>query len=258
MVATNMYRRMMAMSTIIDVRNLTKRYGDLVAVDHVSYEIHEGEIFGLLGPNGSGKTTTILMLVGLINPTEGTAVISGYDVIKQPLEARSSVGLLPENAGYYDNLTARQNLSYYADLARVSRVLARKSIDELLDLVGLSDWKNTKVQAFSRGMRQRLGIAQSLIRDPEILILDEPTQGIDPEGTRDIRELVKELSKERGKTVVLTTHLLHEVDKLCDRVAIMKQGKLIALDTIPNLTNQIKAEEGADFEEVFLRFQGVM
>jgi ABC-2 type transport system ATP-binding protein len=245
-------------STIIHVKNLTKRYGEFVAVDHVSYEILEGEIFGLLGPNGAGKTTTILLLVGLINPTEGTAIISGYDIIKQPLEARSSIGLLPENAGYYDNLTARQNLSYYADLAQVSRDIARKRIDALLDLVGLNEWKNTRVSAFSRGMRQRLGIAQSLIRDPEILIFDEPTLGIDPEGTRDIRELIRGLSKEQEKTVVLTTHLLHEVNKLCDRVAIMKQGKLIALDTIPNLTRQIKAEEGADFEEVFLRFQGVM
>ena len=246
------------MSTIIELMNLTKRYGELVAVDNVSYEIPEEEIFGLLGPNGAGKTTTILMLAGLINPTEGTAVISGYDIIKQPLEARISIGLLPENAGYYDNLTARQNLSYYAELARVPKDTARKRMDTMLDLVGLNEWKNTRVSAFSRGMRQRLGIAQSLIRDPKILIFDEPTQGIDPEGTRDIRELIRKLSKEQGKTVVLTTHLLHEVNKLCDRVAIMKQGKVIALDTIPNLTRQIKAEEGADFEEVFLRFQGVM
>jgi len=245
-------------STIIDVRNLTKRYGELVAVDHVSYQICQGEIFGLLGHNGAGKTTTIMMLVGLIAPTEGTAEVAGYDIKKEPLEARSSIGLLPENAGYYDNLTAKQNLKYYADLARVPQKIAEKRIDDLLDLVGLKNWKDTDVGKYSRGMKQRLGIAQSLIRDPKILIFDEPTMGIDPEGTKAIRELMKDLSKVQSKTVILCTHLLHEARQLCDRVAIMRWGKLIALDTIPNLAKKVNASEEATLEDIFLRFYEVM
>lgn len=244
--------------SVIEVKSLTKKFGGFTAVDHITYQVQEGEIFGLLGPNGAGKTTTILMLTGLISPTEGTATISGHDIINQPLEARRSIGLLPENAGFYEYLTARQNLGFYAELASVPDDLASNRIEELLDIVGLSEWVDEKVYKFSSGMKQRLGVAQSLIRSPETLILDEPTQGIDPEGTRQIRELVKMLSRERGKTVVLTTHLLHDVKKLCDRVAIMKEGKVIALDTIPNLTRQINAEEGEEFEEVFLRYQGVV
>jgi len=246
------------MTPIIDVKNLTKKYGDVAAVDHVSYSIEESEIFGLLGPNGAGKTTTILMFLGLIRPTEGTAVVNGADIIQNPLLARKNVGLLPENVGFYPNLTAKQNLSFYAELAEVPKETAASRIEKLLGLVGLSEKREAKVSTFSRGMRQRLGIAQSLVRDPKILILDEPTQGIDPEGTRDMRELIRLLSKEQGKTVIFTTHLLHEINRLCDRVAIMKQGAVIALGTIPDLRSQINAQEGEDFEEVFLRYQGVV
>jgi len=246
------------MTPIIDVKNLTKKYGDITAVDHVSYSIEESEIFGLLGPNGAGKTTTILMFLGLIRPTEGTAVVNGADIVQNPLLARKNVGLLPENVGFYENLTAKQNLSFYAELAEVPKEAATSRIEKLIDLVGLSEKREAKVSAFSRGMRQRLGIAQSLVRDPKILILDEPTQGIDPEGTRDMRELIRLLSKEQGKTVIFTTHLLHEINRLCDRVAIMRQGAVIALGTIPDLRRQINAQEGEDFEEVFLRYQGVV
>jgi len=246
------------MTPVIDVKNLTKKYGDVTAVDHVTYSIEKSEIFGLLGPNGAGKTTTILMFLGLIRPTEGTAVVNGADIIQNPLLARKNVGLLPENVGFYPNLTAKQNLSFYAELAEVPKETAASRIEKLLGLVGLSEKREAKVSTFSRGMRQRLGIAQSLVRDPKILILDEPTQGIDPEGTRDMRELIRLLSKEQGKTVIFTTHLLHEINRLCDRVAIMKQGAVIALGTIPDLRSQINAQEGEDFEEVFLRYQGVV
>ena len=246
------------MTPIIDVKNLTKKYGDVAAVDHVTYSIEKSEIFGLLGPNGAGKTTTILMFLGLIRPTEGTAVVNGADIIQNPLLARKNVGLLPENVGFYPNLTAKQNLSFYAELAEVPKETAASRVEKLLGLVGLSENREAKVSTFSRGMRQRLGIAQSLVRDPKILIFDEPTQGIDPEGTRDMRELIRLLSKEQGKTVIFTTHLLHEINRLCDRVAIMKQGAVIALGTIPDLRSQINAQEGEDFEEVFLRYQGVV
>lgn len=246
------------MAHVIEVKNLTKKYGDFTAVDHVNYTVEEGEIFGLLGHNGAGKTTTILMLLGLIAPTEGTAVVNGVDVIEQPLQSRRNVGLLPENAGFYENLTARQNLQFYAELADVPEKAASERIEKLIDQVGLGGKREVKVAAYSRGMRQRLGIAQSLVRDPKILILDEPTQGIDPEGTRDLRELIRNLSKRDGKTVIFTTHVLYEVNKLCDRVAIMKQGTIAGIGTIDELRRQVNAAEGDDFESVFLRYQGVV
>ena len=246
------------MTSVIEVKNLTKKYGDFTAVDHVNYTVEEGEIFGLLGHNGAGKTTTILMLLGLIPPTEGTAIVNGVDVIKEPLQSRRNVGLLPENAGFYENLTARQNLSFYAELADVPDKVASERIEKLIDQVGLGHKREAKVAAYSRGMKQRLGIAQSLVRDPKVLILDEPTQGIDPEGTRDLRELIRTLSKERGMTIIFTTHVLYEVNKLCDRVAIMKQGAIAGIGTIPELRKQVNADEGEDFEQVFLRYQGVV
>ncbi len=246
------------MNAIIEIKNLTKKYGDFTAVDHVNYTIEEGEIFGLLGPNGAGKTTTILMLLGLIPPTEGTAIVNGADIIEKPLEARRTVGLLPEGAGFYENLNARQNLSFYAELAEVPSGVAKERIEKLIDMVGLGTKRDVKVGAYSRGMKQRLGIAQSLVRDPKILILDEPTQGIDPEGTRDFRELIRMLSREKGMTIIFTTHVLYEVNKLCDRVAIMKNGTIAGIGTIPELRKQVNATEGEDFEDVFLRYQGVV
>ena len=246
------------MNAIIEIKNLTKKYGDFTAVDHVNYTIEEGEIFGLLGPNGAGKTTTILMLLGLIPPTEGTAIVNGADIIEKPLEARRTVGLLPEGAGFYENLNARQNLSFYAELAEVPTSVAKERIEKLIDMVGLGTKRDVKVGAYSRGMKQRLGIAQSLVRDPKILILDEPTQGIDPEGTRDFRELIRMLSKEKGMTIIFTTHVLYEVNKLCDRVAIMKNGTIAGIGTITELRKQVNATDGEDFEDVFLRYQGVV
>ncbi|HIH88513.1 TPA: ABC transporter ATP-binding protein [Candidatus Bathyarchaeota archaeon] len=246
------------MASVIEIKNLTKKYGDLLAVDHVNYTIEEGEIFGLLGHNGAGKTTTILMLLGLIPPTEGTAIVNGVDVIKEPLQSRRHVGLLPENAGFYENLTARQNLLFYAELADVPDKEASERVEKLIDQVGLDDKRGVKVSAYSRGMRQRLGIAQSLVRDPKVLILDEPTQGIDPEGTQDIRKLIRTLSKDRGMTIIFTTHVLYEVNKLCDRVAIMKNGAIAGIGTIPELRKQVNADEGEDFEQIFLRYQGVV
>ena len=246
------------MNAIIEIKNLTKKYGDFTAVDHVNYTIEEGVIFGLLGPNGAGKTTTILMLLGLIPPTEGTAIVNGADIIEKPLEARRTVGLLPEGAGFYENLNARQNLSFYAELAEVPTSVAKERIEKLIDMVGLGTKRDVKVGAYSRGMKQRLGIAQSLVRDPKILILDEPTQGIDPEGTRDFRELILMLSKEKGMTIIFTTHVLYEVNKLCDRVAIMKNGTIAGIGTITELRKQVNATEGEDFEDVFLRYQGVV
>lgn len=246
------------MGPIIELKNLTKKYGNLVAVDHNNYQVMEGEIFGLLGHNGAGKTTTILMLLGLIPPTEGTAIVDGADIKENPLQARRNVGLLPENAGFYDNLNAKQNLSFYAELADVPEKVASDRCEKLIDMVGLGDKRPVKVGAYSRGMKQRLGIAQSLVREPKVLILDEPLQGIDPEGTRDLREIIRGLSREKGVTIIFTTHVLYEVNRLCDRVAIMKNGVIAGLGTIPELRKQVNAAEGEDFEQVFLRYQGVV
>jgi ABC-2 type transport system ATP-binding protein len=246
------------LSTAIEINGLTKVYGELTAVDHVSYNIQEGEIFGLLGPNGCGKTTTILMLLGLIIPTEGTAIVNGADIVKDPIGARRSVGLLTDNVGLYENLTAKQNLAFFAELSDLKATEASARVDKLLALVGLSEKQNVKVSTMSRGMRQRLGVAQSLVRDPKIMVLDEPTLGIDPEGTKELRGIIKMLSREQGKTIIFTSHLLNEVNRLCDRVAIMKTGKVIAIGTIPELRKQINAAEGDEFEEVFLRYQGVV
>ena len=246
------------MVNVIEIKELTKKYGDLVAVDHVSYDIYEGEIFGLLGPNGCGKTTTILMLMGLIAPNTGTALVNGRDIIKEPLEARRNVGLLTDNVGLYDNMTAKQNLGFFAELADVKTSEASSRIENLLQLVGLTEKRDAKVGVMSRGMRQRLGIAQSLVRDPKILIFDEPTLGIDPEGTKELRELIKLLAREQGRTIVFTSHLLSEVNRLCDRVAIMRTGKVISIGSIPELKKQIGAAEADEFEEVFLRIQGIV
>jgi len=243
---------------ILELQNLTKRFGDFTAVDHLNLEVNAGEIFGLLGHNGAGKTTTINVIVGLLPPTEGTAKVNGHDIATEPIEARRNIGLMPDSAGVYFNLTGRQNLSYFGELANLPTKVTDERTNELLKLVKLDDWATVKAGKYSRGMKQRLGIAQSLIRDPSLLIYDEPTLGIDPEGTREIRDTIYELAKTRGKTIVLATHLLGEVSRLCDRVAIMGHGKLLAVGTIPELRSQLQLEESSDLEDIFMRFQGAI
>ena len=232
------------MSTIIEAKNLTKKYGEFTAVDNLSLEVREGEIFGLLGPNGAGKTTTIMMLAGLIDPTSGNAIVAGFDVVKEPRKVKAVTGYLHDRFACYDNLTARQNLDFYAQLNDIPKSKRAKRIDSLLEVVGLSRWKDVKVGRFSRGMRQRLGIAQALINEPKIVFLDEPTAGLDPQGTREVRMLIKRLCREEGLTAVVTSHILPEVEQLCSRIGIMKDGKLIAVDTFENLVKRLAPEEG--------------
>ena len=237
---------------VLKTVDLTKKFGDFTAVDHVNFKIGKGEVFGLLGHNGAGKTTTLNMLAGLMLPTEGTAMVSGHDIIEAPLEARRRIGLLPDNPGNYPHLTARQNLEFFAELADLSREVAVKRISELLELVGLTEWRDRKVEIFSRGMRQRLGLAQCLIRDPDVLFLDEPTLGIDPKGTREIRELIQRLSEE-GKAILICSHLLNEVSRVCDRVAIMRWGKIVAMGTIPELREKLGLGDQIELEEIFIQ-----
>jgi ABC-2 type transport system ATP-binding protein len=240
--------------TILKVENLTKRFGSFTAVDDVSFEIRKGEVFGLLGHNGAGKTTTVNILAGLKQPTGGTAIISGYDIKEKPLQARMKIGFLPDNPGNYLHLTARQNLEFFAELSDLRKDAASKRIAELLELVGLTEWRDKKVEVFSRGMKQRLGLAQSLMRDPDLLFLDEPTLGIDPEGTRQMRGLIRKLA-DRGKGILICSHLLGEVARLCDKVAIMKQGKIIVMGTIPEIRQKLGLSDGTDLEDMFIRVQ---
>ncbi len=220
-----------ARTPLVRAQGLTKHYGDFVAVDHLDLEVYGGEIFGLLGPNGAGKTTTILMLLGLSEPTEGTAEVLGMDPMRNPLGVKQRVGYLPDNVGFYPTLTGRQNLRFTARLNGLKRGDAEDAITDLLDRVGLTDAADHRVDTYSRGMRQRLGIADALVKDPEIVILDEPTIAIDPEGVREILAIIRSLAVERGAAVLLSSHLLYQVETVCDRVGIFVSGKMIAEGT---------------------------
>ena len=231
---------------------LTKRYGDLVAVDGLDLELRRGEIFGLLGQNGAGKTTTILMLLGLTEPTSGSARVMGLDPARDALQIKRRVGYLPDSVGFYGDLTGRQNLRYTARLNGLGRDEAEARIDEALDQVSLRDRGDTRADTYSRGMLQRLGIADALIKEPEILILDEPTAAIDPIGVVEILQLLRDLVHERGVTVLLSSHLLTQVQSVCDRVGIFAAGRLIGLGTVPELATQF----GSDIGHVEVTFEG--
>ena len=219
----------------IRTRGLTKRYGDLVAVDKLDLEVHAGEIFGLLGQNGAGKTTTILMLLGLTEPTSGDARVVGLDPARNPLEVKRRVGYMPDSVGFYTDLTGRENLRYTARLNRIVSSEAEKTIEEVLEQVGLTERADDLVDTYSRGMLQRLGIADALVKDPEILILDEPTTAIDPLGVVEILDLIRGLADERGIAVLLSSHLLDQAQLICDRVGIFHRGRLVGFGTVPEL-----------------------
>lgn len=223
----------------IRTSSLTKRYGETTAVDSLDLEIRRGEVFGLLGPNGAGKTTTILMLLGLTEPTSGTVEVDGMVPTREPLAIKARVGYLPDDVGFYDDMTARQNLEYTAALNRLPRDIANERIDEVLADVGLADDGYRRVGSYSRGMRQRLGLADALVKHPSILILDEPTVNIDPEGVRELLALVERLRTEQGVTVLLSSHLLHQVEQVCDRIGIFVRGRLVALGTIDQLAADV-------------------
>ena len=223
---------------VIETRSLTKRYGDRTAVDHLDFTVERGEVFGLLGPNGAGKTTTILMLLGLTAPTEGWAKVAGLDPLHEALEVRTRVGYLPDAVGFDDHLTGRQNLRYTARLNRLPDVEAEQRIERLTTEVALDERIDDKVGTYSRGMRQRLGIADALLKDPQVLVLDEPTTAIDPEGVRDILALIRALPERTGCTVLLASHLLHQVQAVCDRVGIFVDGQLKACGSVTELAAQ--------------------
>lgn len=228
---------------IIEAKNLTKTFGKFTAVDDLSFSVKKGEIFGLLGPNGAGKSTTLRMLSTLSRPTKGTATIGGYDTVRHDMQVRQLIGIVSEKMIIYNRLTAKENLWFFGSLFNIPKDALNRRIDELLDLVKLTKWKNAQVGTFSTGMRQRMNVVRALLNMPQVLFLDEPTLGLDPQSSVEIRDFVKKLNQEQGTTVVLTTHMMVDADLLCDRIAIVDHGKIIALDTSTNLKKIIS---GAD------------
>jgi len=226
----------------IETNNLIKEFNGLRAVDDVSFKVQEGEIFGFLGPNGAGKTTTTRMITGVIKPDSGTATIKGIDVVKNPTAAKEKIGIAPEEANAYLDLTARGNINLAGEIYGVPRGELRAKVDEHLDTFGLLDRANSRVKGFSKGMKQRLILAMSLINNPGILFLDEPTAGLDVESQRLIKDQIKELN-EAGKTIFLTTHDIAEADRLCDRVAVINRGKIAAIDSPEKLKATIQSTQ---------------
>jgi ABC-2 type transport system ATP-binding protein len=210
-----------------------------VAVDSITFDIKKGEVFGLLGPNGAGKSTTIRMLSTLTRPTKGTATIGGFDVVKQDTEVRKLIGIVSEKMIMYNRLTARENLWFFGSLFGMPRDALSDRIAELLKLVQLTKWEKAQVGTFSTGMKQKINIIRALLNMPQVLFLDEPTLGLDPQSTVEIREFVKKLNQEHNTTILLTTHMMAEADLLCDRIGIIDRGKIVALDTSTNLKNAI-------------------
>jgi len=227
---------------MIEVRDLTKKFNGFTAVDHVSFDVKQSEVFGLLGPNGAGKTTIIRMLSTLTRPTEGTARIGGYDIVKRDNKVRKLVGLVSEKMIMYDRLTAEENLRFFGKLYNIPTKVLNQRIDEQLELVQLTKWKNAKVGTFSTGMRQRMNVIRALLNMPKVLFLDEPTLGLDPQSTVEVREFVKKINRENETTIILTTHMMNEADILCDRIGIIDHGKIVTLDTSTNLKKMVSGD----------------
>ena len=223
---------------VIRTRGLEKRYQEHVAVRSLDLDIHQGEVFGLLGPNGAGKTTTILMLLGLTEPTSGTAEVLGLDPLRDPLHVKRHVGYLPDNVGFYGAMTGRENLRYTARLNGIPDKESNGRITDLLAQVGLPEAGEAPVETYSRGMRQRLGLADVLVKDPFVIILDEPTTSIDPVGVLEVLELVRSLARDHGVSVLLSSHLLHQVQQVCDRIAIFVAGDVVAMGTVGEIAAQ--------------------
>jgi ABC-2 type transport system ATP-binding protein len=239
---------------LIEAKNLVKRYNGTTVVKGVSFSVARGEIFGLLGPNGAGKTTTILMLLGLSDITEGQARVVGYDPVREPLSVKRRVGYLPDQVGFYDNLTAADNMRYMARLIGLTPQQREERIKSSLEHVGLTGVADKRVTTFSRGMRQRLGLAEILMKDAQIAILDEPTSGLDPQATVELLEIIRNL-KQHGVSVLLSSHLLERVQSVCDRVALFNEGRIVLLGTVAELGRQVLG--GGSYVEIEAEGQGL-
>lgn len=223
---------------MIEVKNITKRYGNFTAVDNISFKINEGEIVGLLGPNGAGKSTTMNMITGYIEPTEGEITINGYDISRKPKKAKSQIGYMPEGVPLYSDLTVKEFVTYMAELKSVPRKERKERVEKIIEQTGLKDVENKLTRNLSRGYKQRVSMAGALVGEPKILILDEPTVGLDPKQITEIRALIKELGKTH--TVILSSHILSEVSQICNKVIIINKGKIVAIDTPENLETKVE------------------
>lgn len=234
----------------IETIHLSKFFGkenQIRAVDNLNLQVRKGEVFGFVGPNGAGKTTTMKMLIGLLEPSEGSGKVAGFDIVREIINIREQTGVLPEPAGFYDNLTARQNLRFYAKLYNIEPEVREKRIVSLLETVDLTRAIDQKIGGFSTGMRKRFGLAQALINEPLVLFLDEPTSGIDPLGAQMMRDLIKDLNRSKEVTVFLSSHSMEEVQEICDRIAIIARGKLLAVGSVEDLRDIVRAKEGVHY-----------
>lgn len=227
---------------MIEVKNVTKKYGSTIAVDDISFEVKDGEVVGFLGPNGAGKSTTMNMITGFIEPTTGQIIVNGNDISKRPRKAKKEIGYMPENVPLYYELTAKEFVSYMAELKLVKRSERKQEVEKVLKETGLEDVKNKLIRNLSRGYKQRVSMAGALVGNPDVIILDEPTVGLDPKQITEIRSLIKELGK--SHTVILSTHILSEVSQICERVIIINKGKIVAIDTPENLEKTTREKNG--------------
>lgn len=227
----------------IVITHLKKMFNDFTAVDDVSFTVTKGEVFGLLGPNGAGKSTIIRMLCTLTRPTAGSATVAGYDIIDQDSKVREHIGLVSEKMIMYDDLTARENLALFGRLYNIPEQQLQQRIDNLLTFVRMEKWADARIGTFSTGMKQRINVIRALVNEPEILFLDEPTLGLDPQSTSDIRDLIRKINTDQGTTIILTTHMMTEADMLCDRIGIIDKGNIVALDTPAKLKKLVSGTD---------------
>ncbi len=244
---------MSELTPLIETSHLAKSYGDKLAVDDVSFQVYGGEIFGFLGPNGAGKTTTIKMIVGLLHPSAGNVKVAGYDVVQQPLQAKASCGYVPDEPNLYAKLTGRELLRFVGDLYNLDRAQAQRRSEELLRVFGLVDAADDTTDSYSHGMRQKTSLAAALVHDPKVLILDEPTVGLDPKSARLIKDILRQMA-ERGAAIMLSTHILEIAQNMCDRIGIINQSKLIAIGTMEQLQQLGQGE--TSLEDIFLTLTG--
>ena len=241
------------LAVLIETQHLVKRYGDKAAVNDVSFQVYAGEVFGFLGPNGAGKTTTIKMIVGLLQPTSGTVKVGGYDVQQQPLQAKAASGYVPDTPNLYPKLSGRELLRFVGDLYEMDRPQVEHRIDELLKLFELESAADDTIDSYSHGMQQKAALASALIHDPKVLVLDEPTVGLDPRSARVIKDILRQMA-ERGAAVFLSTHILEIAERMCDRIGIINNGALVAVGSMEELRSLGKGE--SSLEDIFLSLTG--
>ncbi len=240
-------------SPLIGTKNLIKNFGDKAAVNDISFDVHGGEVFGFLGPNGAGKTTTIKMIVGLLQPTAGEVKVAGFDVQKEPMQAKAASGYVPDTPNLYMKLSAREFLRFVGDLYEMKRDKADERIEELLKLFDLADVRDDLINSYSHGMKQKTALAAALLHDPKVLVLDEPTVGLDPKSARLIKDILRQLA-DRGAAVFLSTHILEIAERMCDRIGIIDHGNLVAVGTMDELRSS--GASGRSLEDIFLALTG--